>query len=186
MALQVKMAVLAMVSAAVVQPVWAKCYQDHDKFAHTTVHWCAMGGFGMGETVSSSGDALAPIPMASVKDASDITFAIKTIWKNTSWLFISSGSELIFILDDGSRVVATTPEGSAQARDVSLPDHAVGVMVREDAVFPITADDMKRLAAASSAEFAVYGQKGRFEGVLDAKSLRYYRDLYDTVLPPGP
>lgn len=186
MALQVKMAVLALIAALVAQPALAKCYEEHDRFANTTLHWCAMGGFGMGETVSSSGSALAPIPMAAVKNASDITFAIKTIWKNTSWLFISPGSELIFILDDGSRVVATTPEGSAQARDVSLPDHAVGVMVREDAVFPITADDMKRLAAASSAEFAVYGQKGRFEGVLDAKSLRYYRDLYDTVLPPGP
>jgi hypothetical protein len=145
-----------------------------------------MGGFGMGETVNSSGDALAPIPMASVKDASDITFAIKAIWKSTSWLFISPGSELVFILDDGSRIVATTRDGSAQARDVSVPHYAVGVMVREDAVFLISADDMKRLAAASSAAFAVDGKKGRFEGSLDAKALNYYRDLYDTVLPPGP
>jgi hypothetical protein len=186
MALQVKMAVLALIAALVAQPALAKCYEEHDRFANTTLHWCAMGGFGMGETVSSSGSALAPIPMAAVKNASDITFAIKAIWKNTSWLFISPGAELVFILDDGSRITATTPDGSAQARDVSVPDYAVGVMVREEAVFPITADDMKRLAAAYSAEFAVYGRKGRFDGELDAKALAYYRDLYNTVLPPGP
>lgn len=165
---------------------WAKCYQDHDKFAGTTRHWCAMGGLAFGEALDMSGQALVPIPVAVVKDASDIQFGIQAIWKNSSWLFISPGTEFVFILDDGARITLTTPDGSAAARDVSIPTPAIGVMVREEAIFPISADDMKRLASAKRAEFAVYGQKGRFEGALSARALKYYRELFETVLPPGP
>lgn len=175
-----------LLSAALLAPVSAsaKCYEQHDKFEGTTLHWCAMGWLGKGEQVSMSGDPLAPIPMASVKNSSDITFAIKALWQNSSWLFMSPGTKLIFILDDASRIELVTRGGSTSSREINTT--SVGIMVREEAIFSISAAEMQRLASAQRAEFAIYGKKGRFEGSLDAKALKYYRELYDTVLPPGP
>ena len=163
----------------------ATCYEDQDKFAGTTTHWCAMGGLGMGESLGSATRGLDPIPMAIVKADGTVEAAIKVLWRAPEWLFMQPGSKLVFIIDGGERIELTTTGGSGVHKDINtVPGAGVPVYVREEAVFLTDADTMRRLGEANRVDYAVYGAKGREERTIDKGALKHYRALYEKVIKP--
>ncbi len=82
-----------------------------------------------------------------------IGLALAIILTDDSWVFIQSGKSLILMVD-GEKVHLSSPRGSANFRKV------IGRRIKEEAHYPITTEQIKKLAYAKEIKIRIYGSNG--------------------------
>lgn len=114
----------------------------------------------------------------------DIVDGNRTIWiaailEGDNWQFISPGKSLILMIDNETVELMST-NGSLYSRKVLGPNR-----IREEALYQITPELVKQLAAAKSVSLRLYGSEGYLERSLSASHLRNYSAYYEKFVLPN-
>ena len=157
---------------AAVPLVNAKCYQDIDKFEGTEFHWC--GAWGTGGIMLGGLGGLDPIPYAIKSKENEYSYYIKLVADRPSWLFISKGDKLLFLIDGDVHEIAIEESSD---RKVSSGNKYKAASVVETVFLPITKEFIQLIAEAEKVEFALYTEKGRLERKLHRGAKKHYGEL---------
>lgn len=103
------------------------------------------------------------------------------------WVFINPGESLVLLVD-GEKMPFVSPSGSAYNRGVlkGLAGAVGGIRVREEAHYPITVEQIKKLAYAQDVKVRIYGSQGNVTREFNEdyfESLRAYYEKF--ILPNG-
>ena len=173
-------AVLALTTGMCSQAADARVFRDVDKFEGTVYE--ETGKMLKGVNVLKGGWYLSLVPQrVSFADGHE-EFYLKAFWSGVDWIFIEPGSELV-ILVDGERIELVTPIGSVRDRRVDRT--TMGVSVQERARFPTDIGLIMKLAAAKSAEIALYAGEGRLERKLGKGNRKVFKEFIDKIIAPS-
>lgn len=111
-----------------------------------------------------------------------MAMAIAVIYQADNWMFINGGESLILMVD-GQRMGLTSPDGSLYSRKLTS-----GVMkLREEALYALTEDNLRKIAMANTVTLRVYGSEGYIERSLSKQQIAYYKMFYEKfIIPYGP
>lgn len=159
----------------------AQCYTDEDKFSGIKQEWC--GVWGTEGKMLGSLMGVDPIPYKITTANGGGRYFIRLNYESdqhddTGWLFIAQGESLVFLLDGKERLALSTKDGSLQNRTTSLEEIG-GATVHEYALYQVTLKNIKQLAAANTADFAVYGERGRVERSMGQSQIEYYKEFLE-------
>lgn len=116
------------------------------------------------------------------KSLDNMATTIAVILQFESWAFINPGESLIMIAD-GERLVFRSPNGSSFNRTTLGGMYAsLGVFVREEAHYPITVEQIKKLAQAKDIKVAVYGSKQSVERQMNEDHIESIRNFYEKFI----
>ncbi|MGH8601671.1 MAG: hypothetical protein ACREXR_02485 [Gammaproteobacteria bacterium] len=96
-----------------------------------------------------------------------IAYSIKTEANLQNWIFINDGESLVLKADD--QIVPLKGPGSAGGREVS------SMGVQEIAYWSFSLETLKKLAAAKTIQFRVYGSKGQLTGTFTDRMMQELR-----------
>lgn len=99
-----------------------------------------------------------------------------------TWAFVNSGESLIMMVD-GERILFNSPAGSNGNRSSLGGVYAsLGVFVREEAHYPITVEQIKKLAYATEVKVAIYGSKQSVERHMSSEHIESIRNYYEKFI----
>lgn len=150
-------------------------YEKTDSFSGKTLYYTAPenpklegGSFFSERYVLIKFEALSPI------DQSQGAYTINIDASLQNWIFISSGKSLDLKLD--GQIMSLSGPGSIGNRDVSTDG------VEEVADYSFSGDVLKKIAAANSIQFRLYGDKGVLTGTFTPKMMDELR-LFAAQVP---
>ena len=181
MSIQRFVAFLALLVAFSAHAKESAIYKEADEFKGTTLYFSTTSMAKLeGGSFLSERYLLINFVAHQPTKSTDVTYAIKVDSRTPNWLFIKDGESLILKADD--KIINLRGPGSLSNREV-LTGMAGGV--RETAIYEISMDDLKTLAAAKAVQFRVYGDKGQITGVFspgNMKDLAFFVSEIDGVL----
>lgn len=99
------------------------------------------------------------------------------------WLFIKPGESLVLLVD-GEKMVFNSPSGSIYNRGIlkGLTGAVAGLRIREEAHYPITTEQIKKLANSKSVDVKVYGSNASIERSFDDEHISSIRSYYNKYI----
>jgi hypothetical protein len=150
-------------------------YKKTDSFSGTTLYYTAPenpklegGSFFSERYVLIKFEAVSPV------GESEAPYTINIDASLQDWIFISSGKSLDLKLD--GQIISLSGPGSISNRDVGTDG------VEEVADYSFSGDVLKRIAAANSIQFRLYGDKGSLTGTFTPKMMDELR-LFAAQVP---
>ncbi len=102
------------------------------------------------------------------------------------WVFINPGESLVLLVD-GEKMTFVSPNGSVYNRGLlqGLAGAVGGTRIREEAHYPITVDQIKKLAYAKEVKVRIYGRKGHVTREFSEDYFESLRAYYEKFIVPN-
>lgn len=102
------------------------------------------------------------------------------------WVFVNPGESLVLLVD-GEKMPFVSPNGSTHNRELlkGLAGAIGGVRVREEAHYPITVDQIKKLAYAKDVKVRIYGSQGNVTREFNEDYFESLRAYYEKFIVPN-